>query len=26
MELLGDVDHAKSCFGLFGDDVSVSVR
>jgi hypothetical protein len=26
MELLGDVGHVKSCFGLFGDGVSVSAR
>jgi hypothetical protein len=26
MELLSDVGHAKSCFGLFGDGVSVSAR
>jgi hypothetical protein len=26
MELLGDVGHVKSRFGLFGDGVSVSVR
>jgi hypothetical protein len=33
MELLGDVDHveycfglAEFCFGLFGDNVSVSIR
>jgi hypothetical protein len=24
MELLGDVGHVKSCFGLFGDGASVS--
>jgi hypothetical protein len=26
MELLGDVGHVESCFGLFGDSVSVSAR
>ena len=26
MELLGDVGHVESCFGLFGDGVSVSAR
>jgi hypothetical protein len=26
MELLGDVVHLESCFGPFGDDVSVSAR
>jgi hypothetical protein len=26
MELLGDVGHVASCFGLFGDGVSVSAR
>jgi hypothetical protein len=26
MELLGDVDHVESCFGPFGDTVSVSAR
>ena len=25
-ELIGDVGHAESCFGLFGDSVSVSAR
>jgi hypothetical protein len=26
MELLGDVGHVESCFGLFGDGVSVGAR
>jgi hypothetical protein len=26
MELLGDVSHVESCFGLFGDSVSVGAR
>ena len=26
MELLGDVGHVESCFGLFGDSVSVGAR
>jgi hypothetical protein len=26
MELLGDVGHVESVFGLFGDSVSVSAR
>jgi hypothetical protein len=26
MELLGDMGHVKSCFGPFGDNVSVSAR
>jgi hypothetical protein len=26
MELLGDIGHVESCFGLFGDSVSVSAR
>jgi hypothetical protein len=26
MELLGDVGHVESCFGPFGDGVSVSAR
>jgi hypothetical protein len=26
MELLGDVGHVESSFGLFGDSVSVGVR
>jgi hypothetical protein len=26
MELLGDVGHVESCFGLFGDGVSVGTR
>jgi hypothetical protein len=26
MELLGDVDHVESCFGPFGDGVSVGAR
>jgi hypothetical protein len=26
MELLGDVGYPKSCFGLFGDGVSVGAR
>jgi hypothetical protein len=26
MELLRDVGHMESCFGLFGDSVSVGVR
>jgi hypothetical protein len=26
MELLGDVAHVESCFGLFGDSVSVDAR
>jgi hypothetical protein len=26
MELLGDVDHVESRFGMFGDSVSVSAR
>jgi hypothetical protein len=26
MELLGDVGHGESCFGVFGDGVSVSAR
>ena len=25
-ELIGDVGHAESCFGLFGDSVSVGAR
>ena len=25
-ELIGDVGHAESCFGLFGDSFSVSAR
>jgi hypothetical protein len=25
-ELLGDVGHGESCFGLFGDSVSVGAR
>jgi hypothetical protein len=26
MELLGDMGHVESCFGLFGDNVSVGAR
>jgi hypothetical protein len=26
MELLGDVGHVESCFGLFGDSVSLDAR
>jgi hypothetical protein len=26
MELLGDVGHVESCFGLFGDSVSFGAR
>ena len=26
MELLGDEAHVESCFGLFGDSVSISAR
>jgi hypothetical protein len=26
MELLGDVGHVESCFGLFGDSVSAGAR
>jgi hypothetical protein len=26
MELLGDVGHVESCFGLIGDGVSIGVR
>jgi hypothetical protein len=26
MKLLGDVGHVESCFGLFGDNVSVGAR